>query len=219
MMEADHSRANADGEAGFTLVELLVALALLGLMIALMLTAFHGGRQTLQAVERKQAEPSVEAAQALLRELLSGARPPKALPGSEAPPAFIGKPEEMIFTTLLEKRGQYGGLYRVRIVSVPRSNGRSGQTLVVEMSVHRPPTQGGAEIGQIVARHVLLEGADGLRLSYFGLRQGEEVSRWSDTWREAQDLPTLVSIELGAGLSDARRGLTLAVRLSLAWVM
>lgn len=219
MTEGDRANINTGGDAGFTLVELLVALALLGLITTLMLTAFHGGRQVLHVVERKQTEPSIEATQALLRELLSGARPPMALPGSEAQPALIGKRDEMIFTTLLEKRGQYGGLYRVRIALAPRLDGRSGQTLVTEMSLHRPSTRGSAELGQIATRHVLLEGVDGLRISYLGLRRDDEVVCWSDAWSETQNLPNLVSFELSASPLDAHRNLTFVVRCPNAQAM
>src|SRR5262249_61581021 len=67
-------RRGVEAEAGFTLVELLVALALLVVIASLLVYAITNARQALDVVDRRGTQASVPAVQSVLRRLLVEAR-------------------------------------------------------------------------------------------------------------------------------------------------
>ncbi len=91
---------------GFTLVELLVSLALLSMIAALLSSALWSGRKILESTERAQSRPSIDAVRHLLNDLLTGARLVAVSAGGEAKlTSFRGSASGASFVTLVEKRG------------------------------------------------------------------------------------------------------------------
>lgn len=216
MTEA-HGQSAPVGARGFTLVELLVALALLALMSTLLLAALHGGRRVLDAAERQQSELPVDAAQALLRELLSGARPVNARPNAaaQALPTFSGASDQVVFTTLLDKRGQYGGLYEATIMLGPSSH-EASRALILDLRLQRRGADAAAAGEQ--TRHVLLEGVRDLKLAYYGRLGDDAAPRWHEEWRDRQRLPSLITVRSSFSEGSTRRFPDMLVGLPLAMV-
>ncbi len=97
--------------AGFTLVEILIALALTGLVTLLMVSATRfavlGLTRVTSAADRLETRRTLED---LLRRELAGTLASPLLPNASI---VVGRPDSIIFLTLAEDSG--AGLYRVAI--------------------------------------------------------------------------------------------------------
>jgi prepilin-type N-terminal cleavage/methylation domain-containing protein len=65
-------RSPMNAEAGFTLIELFIALALLTVIASLLVNAVGSARQALNVVDLRVTQASVPAVQSVLRRLLRG---------------------------------------------------------------------------------------------------------------------------------------------------
>ena len=93
-------RERAKGDAGFTLVEVVVALALLAMIMALLAESIRGARRVLALVERNTAANAVVAAQSYLRSALAQSVPAPNDGNSENQDlGFSGGPNSVRFTT------------------------------------------------------------------------------------------------------------------------
>src|SRR5262249_8060730 len=109
-------RRVTDAEAGFTLVELLVALALMVVIAGLLVSAIVGARQALNVVDQRGTQASVPAVQSLLRQLLVEARGNRdAIVQANPDRAFVGAPDKLGFVSSFVPQGQYGGLWRYEL--------------------------------------------------------------------------------------------------------
>src|SRR5262245_62434510 len=82
-----------NAEAGYTLLELLIALALLTVIASLLVNAIGSARQALNTVDRRGTQASVPAVPSVLRRLLVAARAnPHAAGRADPHRALIGEP-------------------------------------------------------------------------------------------------------------------------------
>lgn len=176
-------------QAGLTLVELLVALALLGLIVAAVGGALGvglaGGRALDQRVERLE---ETRLAQAALRRLLEGARPVAWRDGRSTAVGFSGGRERLDFIATLPGWPGRGGLHLLRLA-------RDGDRLVLlnRITAGEAP---GFDFSENTATSLLMEGVRSVRLSYFGARAADRAARWHDDWRDAATLPRLVRLDV-----------------------
>ncbi len=212
---APHSR---DPESGLALVEMLVALALLALMTALLLGAWQTGRVMLDASERRLKEPSLEAAERLLRDLIQGAQaiqPVRLEAEEQRQPVLRGAPDRVTLTALIEKLGYYAGLYRVAVSLAPERSSRTVNTLVADLVLHRPSTaQSGAAMGNDAGRErvTILRGVEAVTFRHFGIAEDDDQSRWHTTWTHRQHLPNLISVSVAlSGRARGERALAIEV--------
>lgn len=186
---------------GFTLVELLVVLALLGLVTALLAAALRLGIGSWRAAgQRSEAVFSVEAAHDFLRRRLT-----------EAHPYPVGEP-------LQRKVGFEGGGHTLRFYSsMPMTMGGGLYLLAVEVR-HR--TDGGRDLmlrwrpagdgrddwrGTPAAdQTVLLEDIDSAALEYFGPDAAGRPAGWTTRWQEQPTLPWLVRLRVAFPRGDRR---------------
>src|SRR5262245_37556306 len=95
-------------ETGFTLPEVLIALALLAVIASLLAEAIASTRRALQATDRQVSHGAVPATQALLRRLIAEARPgPEASQQLDLDRAFIGGRDKMSFISSFVAQGQF----------------------------------------------------------------------------------------------------------------
>jgi general secretion pathway protein J len=177
--------------AGFTLIEVVVALALAGLVSLILLqglrlTVAGFGRMT-QAADRLDDRTSVEA---LLRHALAAAIPAPAIGGRAG---FIGEPQALSFVTVADDGG--AGLYRVDL-AFANADGRS--ELVMTRRLAMPFAQPREQ------RSVLAGGVRLFSLAYFGAKSPADEPRWHDRWEGLVSPPQLVRITLEEGAAEAR---------------
>jgi general secretion pathway protein J len=178
-------RRRGNQECGFTFVELLIALALTGIVSLLLLSttrlaALGFDRASAQA-ERLEAHRALED---LLRRELSAAIASPLLPNA---PPLVGGPDRLEFLSLAEDSG--AGLYRISLFI---ENGGDGRALVLSRSAGA-----GAPRRTVLAPRVRSFG-----LAYFGAAAASGEATWRERWQGSRTLPSLVRItfDLGDGI-------------------
>ena len=172
--------------AGFTLVELLIALALAGIVSLLAVSAMRFAAMGLERVsmgeQRLDARRNLEA---LLRHSLEASYAASALPNVAA---LDGTRDRVSWLMLAEDGG--AGLYRCELLLDEHA-----------LVFIRKPLAGGAEQRTVLAPRARLS------LAYFG-------TDWQDDWHGGPVLPRLVRITLG--LDDGLDRPPLVIRIMAA---
>lgn len=188
-----HSR-RPKGQRGFTLVEVLVALMLLGLLSALLYGGLRGGGRAWSAVERRSSEiERIAAVQNFLRTTLAAHRPPSgegADAGSAASPSFRGERDGFAFLASAVDAMPIGGPYAFGVAAAP--DGAGGLALELRWRPAGPPVQSSAP-AELTGARALLVGARAIR---FGYRGAETGTGWRAEWPEADGAPALVAVDV-----------------------
>lgn len=194
-------------DAGATLVEVLVSLALLTLLALLLVQGIAAGRGLWQGVARRAATAeSIEGAEALLRWRLErmafvtqyNAIPPyPGFEGSESAMTFYAAPPADMEPNALRRYSlelTAGG----DVVLTSRSDlwGSLPDRMI-------PPPK----------REVLLRGAQSINLSYFDTAGGSgENGIWQSNWHMRRRPPSLIRLKIGFAPGDSRWWPDLIVR-------
>lgn len=193
---------------GFTLLEVLVALAVLGLAAAVA----AGGLDVLGralARERRAAEDSTALALAQERVRLELAR---ALPLDWGPPqrplaAFLGEPERLRF---VNAPGPYRAGEGLQVLELALETRGAARTLVLRRAALARDGSGFRPLAEAEAATLAAVGAEH-RFAYFGERAGERGARWWPDWPPGPRLPAAVRLAGGTGAAP------LVVRLAIDW--
>lgn len=181
----DEKGLAATASAGFTLIELAVALALAGLVSLILM---HGVGLTTRGVDRlsnrvEQLDQR-RSLEAMLRRALGSTA---AFSTVEGQPAFVGTPDSLSFLSIAEDGG--AGLYRIRLgVDATRPN----RPLILsrELVGGTPPRRSEG----ILARNV-----HSLALAYFGAQTRDAKPAWQTSWQASSVPPSLVRLSLDNG--------------------
>jgi general secretion pathway protein J len=175
----------ADDQDGFTLVEMLVAIALLAMMFGYAYSAIHTFRFIKRAETVAAQQRAVDAAQRHLRLVVAGARASFTTTGTgETRLLFDGRASELTVASLLDDRIVQGGLRQLHYFVEPGS-GR----LVVSHGLKRDPDP------QVERTDAVLNGVVALSFSYFGQPDPDQGPQWVSQWPRQDALPDLVRIE------------------------
>jgi len=175
-------------QAGFTLVELLVSLTLLGMLSLVLLGGLHFGRSVWQASETKTAAVDrVRAFQAALASELERAYPEigeaNATEGSKV--KFDGARDRVTFLT--PSPDNSGMLVQTTV----RPEGFGDRVYLVEA---RRPELARAGREAVVESH--LPAIASVRLSYFGSIKDNEAPDWHESWSNQGKFPDLVRVRV-----------------------
>lgn len=177
---------------GFTLLEILVALVVLGFLLAGLSQGVRFGLQAWSVQTRRVGQQAdMDAVDRTLRRLLAQADPGEA----GQPPAFAGTAHTLAFNAMLPVTADSSGVREADIgLGVD-----AGHRLVLRISAHPhaewlgPPTA-----ARVV---VLLDQVDHIDLSYF--RGGDRSPGWAGLWAD-QTLPALVRLRIAFPKDDRR---------------
>ncbi len=182
------------GSAGFTLVELLVAMALLSLLMLGMASALRSMAQTEERVDsRLEQADEFRVATGFLDTVLGRVSVRKTtalLKEGESPYLFSGRQDEMAWLGIMPARHGAGGrtFFRLRLEPV-----EGGGALVISFL----PWDGSSAFPDWskAQSRVLVHGATSLALAYEDARR--PVPEWVPLWTSPDGLPERVRIELG----------------------
>jgi general secretion pathway protein J len=180
-------------DAGFTLIEMLVAIALLSLIAAYGVSTLRtlGRARDIEAgMDRHNA---LDATRGHLRSTLADTRiifETSDRTGTEV--VFSGKADTVTGVAPLDDRTVRGGLYKLTYHLV-------GAEFVLDYSLLRPMEKGPAS-----ERVALLGSVQSLNLDYFGDFDQTGTKKWTPLWPAKDRLPDRIQImiKFGPGIAD-----------------
>ena len=193
-------------ERGFTLLEVMIAMTLLGLLMVALFGGLRLGVRAWKTGDRHAEETTrVEAVHRFVRAQLSQAhRLPWIDEDGREHEAFEGGSQAVTFTTLLPEHLAMDGFHLITLGLA----GRGGERLVVSWRPFRSDMSTIAdELG--VQETTLADGVLDVQFSYFGRTKKDGPRGWHERWDDSVGLPSLVRMRVG--LTDGRRWPVLVV--------
>ena len=176
------------GTAGFTLLEMLVAVSVLGLLSMSIARGLSlGSFAWTRATTHEHGAGRVRDGHQTLQQLIAAAYPAFA---SSSPDdrriAFAGSPNELAFVTRLPQALGTPAMVDARLFV-------SGQTLFLAWRLDLPDSEHGGALPETTV--ALIPAISGIRFAYFSPDTG-----WQDVWANAPSLPRLIRLQMaGAG--------------------
>lgn len=181
------------GVRGFTLLELMIGLALLGLIVTLI---FAGLQLTLrgwdEAVATGERSNRIRLVQALLTRELEAVYPYRWKTGADMNIAFIGAGDSLRFVSSTPPRSGQGGL---NLVELAFARSAQGVRLLMRRQI---PEREQRDFDRLEEEDsmVLLGDLDGATFEYYGSDTLAGRPSWRDSWEDLQRLPRLVRVSL-----------------------
>lgn len=183
--------------AGFTLLELLISITLLGFILVLLFGGLRLGVRSWDAVQQKvDVLNSVRSIESFLRREMEMTHPYRWKGALGQPLAFLGERHKISFVAQLPGRIGTGGLYAV---SLELEQNAVGQRLVWR---HTPITSTMRDFSvltqasEMVLASSELNSIDDIWLTYFGSAGDSTVPTWMDRWDSKTSLPALIRIQV-----------------------
>lgn len=177
--------------AGFTLVEMLVAISVLSLMSVLIVSGLKlAGFLSSRVNRQSEGVADIAMVQDTVRQLIEQTYP--AMVRRDEGPAvttFRGDTQALELTAPLPHRFALGGLYRIRLAV-----DASRQTLTLSWRLER--NEAAFAMASGLREVPLLAGVTEARFAYFGQPRGASGAAWHDRWEDQPGLPPLVRIDL-----------------------
>lgn len=190
-------------QRGFTLLELLIGMTLLGFILALLFGGFRLASTTWDAVEtRLERTTQEEMARALVRRLLGQLQPMRWKKALNQPIAFVGEGERLLAVAPLSGQAGSSGLRVIELTAGSESQG--GKTSARLVLRQAPLSYEAEDFTATLANakeHTILDGMTALRFDYFGEEKKGDAPRWHEAWTNKEQLPRLVRVHLAS--SDA----------------
>jgi general secretion pathway protein J len=189
-MGGNQHRAD-DHRAGFTLVELLVAMTLIGLLTVALFGGLRFGARSWDAVEMSSAKrDAIVLSQSFLRGRMNEI---VHLPGAElAGQTSEWSKDRMQFHAPWRAGPEYGGVFVFTVWYDPSEHGR----LMVSWVPADTRFDGSDAPTDVEGQRALLEGVSDGRFRYFGVAETGGDPVWSEQWDSQFGPPELIRIDL-----------------------
>jgi len=192
----------ADKQRGFTLMEMLVAITLLGMLLAMLYSGLRLGIASAEAAEERIQQVSrIRVTQQFLRAQFSRIQPVTWKYDGNVGVVFEGDFNRIQFVAPMPGYVGEGGphLQLIELVS-----GENGMALIFDHRVAHPEFEGDVEPDTDREPILLLDGIEDAHFSYLGLDDRNEPGDWTDSWDQPGHYPLLVRLEVemqeGAGV-------------------
>lgn len=186
--------------AGFTLLETLVGLTLLGVMLILIYSSLNVGLRAWDTGEKRVTEASHQrVVQSFLRRELSQLFPVRWRGIPESRIAFEGAKDEVKFVTMLtlgaaarEGGMQWAHLY---VASDESPGGDRRRTLFIKRSGFNLQAKDwdGVDAAKPIA---LVEGVKSFEIGYYGAENDTVDPQWTSEWTNPLRMPQLIKLTL-----------------------
>ncbi len=199
--------------AGFTMIELVVAMALLGTMMVLMYSGLSFSLRSWDAGEangRRTADRRI--GENFLRREMAELFPMRFKDPMAVKVAFVGEPHKLKFVSSRPAGITQGGL---SLVGVEVENGASPRERHLVMRRAMPDDEA-KDFGPLdhAERTVLIEDVESVQFDYFGTENDFTDQKWYDTWPFTERIPRLVRLRIRA--PDATLMAEMVMRIEVA---
>jgi general secretion pathway protein J len=180
-------------QQGFTLIEILVALALMALIATILMSSLQLGGHTWQRVMRAtSASSDISQAQEFLRARLGELYPEDPVRPQST---FINSDRNSLEFLANAPQSSATGMSRYRV-----SISNAGD-LEVRMESARGPGLG-LPLSQVPAERLLAH-VESMDISYW-LKSKDSPGQWISKWNDTRSIPRLIRIEVAFGPADNR---------------
>ncbi len=199
--------------AGFTMIELVLAMALLGLMMVLLYSGLAFALRSWDAGDangRRIADRRI--GENFLRREMAELFPMRFKDPMSVKVAFEGGKDRLRFVSSRPAGITQGGL---SLVGVEVETGASPREHHLVMRRAMPDDEA-KDFGPLdrAERTVLLEDVDSVQFSYFGTENDFTDPKWYDTWPYAERIPRLVKVRIKAPDSTLMAEMVMRIELS-----
>lgn len=204
---------------GFTLIEMVIALAIIGLISLLLFSGLRLGSRSWETVEQVSGQISdLRLVDGFLRRTLGQARTARAPFDGASIPIFGGDAERLEFAAPLSANVGISGLYILRFALEEQPSGPA--LIMTRWYLHPEVIEGGDDVPPwepiaqeglsalsnyepnmdaldgAFGRTLLLERVSVFEIAYYGQSDGEAQPAWHDEWLDQQYLPLVARIRL-----------------------
>jgi general secretion pathway protein J len=185
--------------AGFTLAEVLVSLAILGLMLVLLFSNVRFEARAWQvAAVRSDRTSEMETVTEFMRRQLGQAYPYYDRERQRL--AFEGGPHSMRFKAPVPAHLAGGGIHDIVYSVVLDAH---GLRLVMSRAPHRPETAA-RDRSRLATETTLLSGIESVEFAYYGRTAADRAGHWSNQWTSATAMPSLIRVRVRFPDGDGR---------------
>jgi general secretion pathway protein J len=180
-------------QRGITLLELLIALVLLGFIMTLLFAGLDLGTRSWDAGERRMNGASRQAVvDDFLRRTLEGAWPLMWRKDDEDVLAFAGEAESLRFAGPLARSA---GTAAKQLLAIELAPGGQGRDLVVRWQWPDPRAPGFGPLDSAPPK-VIVKQVKAVRFAYFGAESASDEPAWHDRWLARKVLPDLIRLRI-----------------------
>jgi len=198
---------------GFTLLEMLVGLMLVGFILVLLFAGLRLGSRSWEAGEAHIAAASERAViEKFLRNLLEQAFPLHWSVDGESVLAFHGERQKLEFAAPMPFRD---GSSVLQLVSLQLAQGETGQDLVVRWSPVNKQEPGFAAVDEAEAKSLARQ-VESVSIDYFGSEDTTTEPAWREQWTSNTVLPRLIRLHVAMANGDTWPDIVVAPKLGAA---
>lgn len=169
--------------SGFTLIEVLVSMAILALLAIYSFSALSSVRRMNTIIDRVQHQENIEIARRFLTAELAGTQAVVMdAGGGRQELLFDGRPASISFVSLSDGSRETGGLYLSTVFLSEEGTLMMSRRLLGRDNVLSPPSR-------------LLDGVKSVRFSYLACQNGGEAG-FTAQWADSTRLPFAVAIDV-----------------------
>jgi general secretion pathway protein J len=185
---------------GFTLLEMLIGLTLVGFILALLFAGLRLGSRSWDAGEQRMTA-SVERGVILdfIRRGLTLAYPMTWRIEEQQVIAFAGERTSVAYIGPVPSHDGTGGN---QLISLGLEETDTGKHLVMRWRLSNP-TEPGFDILADADKKILIQGLDTLELAYFGKENEPDPPTWQDRWVMRKTLPDLIRMRITLANGEA----------------
>lgn len=185
--------------SGFTLLEMLIAMTLLGFILALLFGAMRLGSRSWDAGELRSGNTThLALLQGFLRREFNQTTPYFWKKKTDNALAFIGEPAKVRLVAPVVARLGPGGLYLLSLELADSKDSREGKQLIMKRAIPSNDSIDFTALEQ-AEKVVLAEQVESLSFAYFGAADKTADPTWVDKWENVgtpQRLPYLIRMRV-----------------------
>lgn len=179
---------------GFTLLELLIGLTLLGFLFALLFGGFRLAADGWNSIENQTERTADEdAALAAVRRIVAQTQPIHLKDQAKQSLAFAGRSQTL---RLVAPVSSVIGLRTVELSVEPDGEAAGGVSLLLRQGALTFTADQFSDSLTDQHGHLLIGDLHEARFSYFGPERRGQPPQWQDEWSNTEQFPTLVRLHL-----------------------